>query len=104
KVSAHYDDNSLNGAGIVHGGFTFTLADFAGAVATNAYGFTTLSIDSSISYYNAPKCNNLVAVASEMQRSNRLSYITVCIHDDCGTHIADFKGTYYITKKEITIL
>lgn len=104
KVSVKVTNDHLNGADLVHGGFTFTFCDFAGAVATNSYGFISLSINSNISYYNAPKCNELIAVATEVARSRRLSHITVQVFDNCGTHIADFKGTYYITEKEITTI
>ncbi|MDD2960456.1 MAG: PaaI family thioesterase [Muribaculaceae bacterium] len=102
-ITVDIQPNHLNGVGIPHGGFLYSLGDFAGAVATNAYGFVSLSIDSSISYLNKTKGNMLIAKATELSRSHRFSYIEIDIKDELDTLVARFKGTYYITEKEIII-
>lgn len=45
----------LNAAGTVQGGALFTLADFAFAVAANAGGVPTVSLQNSISFLHAVK-------------------------------------------------
>lgn len=102
KVSVDITGQHQNGADVVHGGLTFTLADFAGAVAVNIHGFTALSINSAINYYNPGLSGKLIAEATEIKRTRRLSYVNVKVYDNTQ-HIADIKSIYYITEKEINI-
>lgn len=102
KVSVDITGKCMNGADVVHGGLTFTIADFAGAVAVNIHGFTALSINSAINYYNPGLSGKLVAEAMEIKRTRRLSYVNVKVYDN-DQHIADIKSIYYITDKEIII-
>lgn len=102
KVSINIIGQHLNGAGVVHGGLTFSLADFAGAVAVNAYGFTALSINSAINYYNPCFAGRLEAEATEVKHTKHLSYVNVKIFSN-DQHIADVKSIYYITDKEIIL-
>ena len=102
SVSIDIAEHHLNGADVVHGGLTFTLADFAGAVAVNSHGFTALSINSAINYYNPCISGKLVAEATEIKRTRRLSHVNIKVYDNIQ-HIADIKSIYYITDKEIII-
>lgn len=104
RISVNIAKNHMNGVNIPHGGFLFSLADFAGAVATNSYGFVSLSIDSSITYINQGKGQQLIAVAKEISRSKRITNIEMNIYDNLDTHIACARGTYYITQKEIDLI
>ncbi len=102
KVSVNISDNMLNGAGVTHGGLLFTLADFTGAVVTNAYGFVCLSTNSYISYYKKSGYGaTLVATANEVVRSRKISNVNIDIHDEHSNLVANARMTYYITDNEI---
>jgi acyl-CoA thioesterase len=102
KTEVNIASKHLNGADVVHGGLLFTLADFAFAAAANAYGYVTLAVSNSISYYD--KCDNglIIAEAMELAKSNRLIHCDVSIKHESGTLLASLKGTAYITKQTIS--
>ncbi len=89
-----------NGAGTLHGGLIFTLADFAAAVAANYYGVLSVTINSSVSYYKAISSGVVTAIATVNARTNRLCHLTVSIKNG-EDEIAEFKSTFYVTGKEI---
>jgi len=101
KAQVKVDENHLNGAGVVHGGLLFTLADFCFAAAVNSYGFITLSINASISFFAKSTEGIIVAEAKEIARSNKLCTCDINIFDEEGELLANFKGTAYITPKTI---
>jgi acyl-CoA thioesterase len=90
--------NHLNGAGMVHGGVIFTLADFAFAAAVNSHDRIAVAITSSISYLRASAGKRLTAEATEINRSRTLAHCAVKVTDDTGQLIAVFQGTAYIKK------
>ena len=102
KAQVKIEDIHLNGAGVVHGGLIFTLADFVFAASVNSYGNVTLSINASISYFDKSTSGILTAESREISRSNKLSTCDINIMNEAGTLLANFKGTAYITKKTIT--
>lgn len=77
-----------NAAGGIMGGVAFTLADFAFAVASNALGGTTVSLDSHIAYTAAPKGDRLIARAQKVKDGRSTCYYTVEVSDDRGTAVA----------------
>lgn len=101
KTQVEIKPNHLNGAGVIHGGLLFTLADFAVAVATNTYQKVSLTINSDISYFAAAKCGIITAEAKELSRSNRLSTCNVDILDDNNKLLSSARMTVYITHQEI---
>jgi acyl-CoA thioesterase len=102
KAKVKIEDKHLNGAGVVHGGLLFTLADFAFAAAVNSYGNISLSINASISFLDKSKSGIITAEVKEISRSNTLSTCDINIKDEEGKLLANFKGTAYITKKTIS--
>ncbi len=103
KVSEGYaaakmniNDFHLNGAGIVHGGAIFTLADFAFAAASNSYGKLALAINASVSFFRALSSGVLIAEAKEVSRSKRLATYEVRVVNESGDIIALFYGTVYV--------
>jgi acyl-CoA thioesterase len=102
KANVNIEDKHLNGAGVVHGGLLFTLADFAFAAAVNSHGNLSLSINVSISFLGKGTDGLITAEAKEISRSNKLSTCDINITNEAGTLLANFKGTAYITKKTIT--
>jgi len=101
KASVEIGPDHLNGAGVVHGGLMFTMADFAFAAAVNSYGKVTLSISTSMSYFDKSTEGILIAEAREIARSNKLIHCDVSVREESGKLLAAFKGTAYITSKEI---
>lgn len=90
----------LNGYGIVQGGATFTLADFAFAAASNAKGFATVSCGASINYFKPPMGKFITAKAAEVSSSRRLCTYNVDILDEDGSLVARYVGNGYIKKEK----
>ncbi len=101
KTMIHIGEQHLNGAGVLHGGMIFTLADFAVAVASNSYGYVTLSVNASVSFFAGCDSGIVIAEAKEISRSNKLCTYDVNVYDESGKLLANTKVTSYITPKEI---
>ena len=95
EVAAHH----LNGVDVVQGGAVFTLADFAFAVACNTHGPVALAIDVGISFLRPTTEGVLIAEASEVSRTSRLSRVEVEVRDGHGQLVALFHGTAFVTKE-----
>ncbi|MGC9151835.1 MAG: PaaI family thioesterase [Microbacter sp.] len=102
KASVNISPQHLNGAGVVHGGLLFTLADFCFAASVNAYGFVTLSISANISFFAKRSHGTLTAESTEIARSNKLCTCDINVYDEERVLLANFKGTAYITHETIT--
>ncbi len=100
KASLSIEPRHLNGAGVLHGGAIFTLADFAFAVASNSHGQVALSINASISYMKALKTGKVFAEAKEISLSAKIGNYIVEITDESGARIAQMQGTVY-RKKDV---
>lgn len=85
----------LNGAGTVHGGAIFTLADFTFAVAANNRGQLALAINTTTSFFKANREGTLFAEAQELSLNKRLGHYQVRITDENDNLIALFQGTAY---------
>jgi acyl-CoA thioesterase len=85
----------MNGAGTVHGGALFTLADFAFAAASNSRGLLALSINSSISIFKGAKEGRLIAEAREASHSPKLASFEVSVRNEAGQLMASFQGMVY---------
>ncbi len=83
----------LNGHGIAHGGFVFSLADSAFAFACNTYNQRTVGHQASITYM-APgrQGDRLTAVAREVHRAGRNGIYDVHVTNDRGEPVAEFRG------------
>lgn len=85
--------NMLNGFGICHGGYIFTLADTAFAFACNAYNDLTVAAGGSIDYLSPVKLGErLRATAVEDERTGRRGFYTVIVTRDDGDTVAVFRG------------
>jgi acyl-CoA thioesterase len=89
-------DRHLNSVGTVQGGALFTLADLAFAGASNSAGVLALGLNMSISCLKAVNGGTLLAEATEVARSKKISTCTVRITDEKGELVALFQGTAYI--------
>lgn len=85
----------LNGAGTVHGGAIFSLADFTFAVAANNHGQLSLAINTSTTFIKAARKGILYAEANELSINRRLGNYQVRISDENKNLIATFQGTAY---------
>lgn len=83
----------LNGHGLAHGGYIFTLADSAFAFACNGYNQRTVGHQASITYM-APgrQGDRLTATARELHRGKRDGIYDVIVTNDRGEKIAEFRG------------
>ncbi len=101
KAEVHITPHHLNGAGVLHGGLLFTLADFAFAAAVNSYGTITLSVSAQITYFDKSTEGLIIAEAREVYRSNKLIHCDIEIRHASGNLLANFKGTAYRTSQKI---
>lgn len=85
----------LNSAGTLHGGAIFSLADVAFSAAANSHGVLALSIDASISYFQALRSGTLTAEAREVARNPKLATYLIDVKDGSGALVAHFRGTVY---------
>lgn len=94
----------LNGAGVVHGGALFTLADFAFAAASNSQGRLALSIQSSIAIFRPSREGKLFAEAQAISTGNQLAGFRVEVRREDGELVASFEGLVYRTGKPLAEL
>lgn len=86
-------DAMVNGHGMCHGGFIFTLADSAFAFACNTYDRRTVAQHAAISFVApAARGDRLVAVAVERQRRGRSGIYDVTVTTGAGVTVAEFRG------------
>ena len=93
-------DQHANATGNVQGGVIFTLGDFTFAVAANAFGKVTVTLNSSISYLKAARGTELLATAEQITRSSRVCVYEVKIIDNLGTHVAQMTVTGYVKETD----
>jgi acyl-CoA thioesterase len=91
----------FNGAGTVHGGAIFTLADFAFAVASNSHGKLAMGINTSVSFVKAAVKGTLYAEATEQSLNPKLATYTVMITDEEKETVAIFQGMVYRKNENI---
>jgi acyl-CoA thioesterase len=82
----------VNGQGIAHGGFIFTLADSAFAFACNSHNERVVAAQGNITFLRPGKTGDrLVATAREISRSGRSGIYDVRVTVD-DVVIAEFRG------------
>jgi acyl-CoA thioesterase len=86
-------DNMLNGHGICHGGYIFTLADSAFAFACNSYNQLVVAQQNQITYLAPGKSGErLLAKAIEQSKTGRSGVYDVTVTGEDGRIIALFRG------------
>lgn len=92
-LSMAITDLMLNGHGVAHGGFIFTLADSAFAFACNGYNQRTVGHQASITYIAPARLGErLTATAREVWRSGRNGIYDVHVANERGEPVAAFRG------------
>ena len=85
-----------NGLGLVNGGVLFTLGDYAMAVAANANGSQTVTLNSTIDFIKSAKEGTLVAVATPIKAGRTISRYRVEITlEETSQLIAVLNATSY---------
>jgi len=86
-------DDMLNGHGICHGGYVFTLADTAFAFACNTYDDVTVAAGADVTFL-APVTagTTLSATATERARRGRSGLYDVTVTTEGGDVVAEFRG------------
>lgn len=83
----------VNGHGMCHGGFIFTLADSAFAFACNSYNVSTVAASCDIAFLKAARIGDrLSAVAREAYRKGRSGIYDIVVTDQAGAAVAHFRG------------
>jgi len=83
----------LNGFGICHGGYIFTLADTAFAFACNTYDRVTVAAGASIDYLQQVHSGDVLhAHAREIHRGRRTGLYEVNVHNQDDGLVAVFRG------------
>jgi acyl-CoA thioesterase len=83
----------VNGHGLCHGGFIFTLADSAFAFACNSRNQRQVAQHCQISFLAPGRLGmTLTAEARERHRAQRSGIYDVTVTDEAGATIAEFRG------------
>ena len=83
----------VNGHGLCHGGYIFTLADSAFAFACNSHNRIAVAQHNTITYVAPGKLGDrLTAVAKEIALFGRSGICDVRVSDQNGKLIAEFRG------------
>jgi acyl-CoA thioesterase len=86
-------DDMLNGHGICHGGYVFTLADTALAFASNTYDDVTVAAGADVTFLSPVGAGeDLVATATERSRRGRSGLYDVTVATSAGEVVAEFRG------------
>ena len=88
-------DTHLNSCDTVQGGAIFTLADYAFAVAVNAYGNLAVSVETSIRFFKAVSAGTLFAEAKVVNAHTKLATFESRVTNEKGDLIALFTATAY---------
>lgn len=93
RVSMEIGPDHRNGMGALMGGVSFTLADFAFAIASNVGQAPTVTASSTIDFMSSPKDTHLVAEC-EVEKSGRsLCFATVRVTDGAGNPVSRISVT-----------
>jgi acyl-CoA thioesterase len=86
-------ERMVNGHGICHGGFVFTLADSAFAFACNTHGQRTVAQHCTITFVQPTRLGQrLVAHAVERSRTGRSGIYDVTVRNGGNEVVAEFRG------------
>lgn len=92
-ISMRVTEAMVNGHGMCHGGFIFTLADSAFAFACNSYGERVVAQQAQITFLRPGRLGEqLRADATERTRSGRSGIYDVRVIGDDDTVVAEFRG------------
>lgn len=95
-------EDMLNGHGICHGGFLFTLADTVFAYAGNSYNKVSVAKNCEIDFLLPGKAGDeLTATAQERQRGRKTGVYDVEVRNSDAELVALFRGRSYQIAGEV---
>jgi acyl-CoA thioesterase len=101
-VSMVVRDDMLNGHDITHGGFVFSLADTAFAIACNDDVTVTVAAGADITFLKSTTAGQtLRATAIERVRRGRTGLCDVTVVDETGDVVAEFRGRSITTDRQL---
>ena len=101
-VSMFVREDMANGFGITHGGFVFTLADTAFALACNEYERVTVAAGADIAVLKSTfPGQTLTATAVRRAVVGRTGLYDVTILDEHGDRVAEFRGRSLTTNRSL---
>ena len=96
RVSMEVTGDMLNAVGLTHGGATYSLADFAFAVASNSHGTVAVALNTHMSYPAASRLGDrLIAEAREKNLGSKTGLYNIDVHTDKGKLVGHFTGTVF---------
>lgn len=99
-VSMLVRDDMTNGFKITHGGFVFTLADTAFAIACNEDESVTVAAGADITFLAPTHAGQtLTATAVRRVRSGRTGLYDVSVVDENGVAVAEMRGRSFSTNR-----
>ncbi len=101
-VSMVVRDDMVNGHDITHGGFVFSLADTAFAIACNDDVTITVAAGADITFLKSTTAGQtLRATAIERVRRGRTGLCDVTVVDETGDVVAEFRGRSITTDRKL---
>lgn len=95
-------DMMVNGHGVCHGGYIFTLADSAFAFSCNTYNVVTFASSAAIEFVRPARTGDVLsAVAEERHRGGRTGIYDVTVSNQSGELVAIFRGRSHATRSAI---
>lgn len=92
-LSMQVQDRFLNGHGICHGGFIFTLADSAFAFACNSGNQNTVAQQNQITFLSPGRAGeSLVATCTKVEKTGRTGVYDVTVTGADGRTVAVMRG------------
>ncbi len=88
KCSLTIEEKHRNSMGAVMGGVSFTMADFAFAVAANWQKLGVVSLNCNIAYLGLAKGERLIAEAVRVREGHSTCYYRVDVQDELGNPVA----------------
>ena len=101
KVEVEVKDIYLNGANVIHGGFLFSLADYAFALASNSRNNLSLAINANIIFHKAISNGKIYAIAKEIKDGKNVASYEIKIYENEKSIIATVTGTVYRKGKKL---
>ena len=96
RVSMDVTGDMLNAVGLTHGGATYSLADFAFAVASNSHGTVAVALTTQMSYPAASRQGDrLIAEARENNCGSKTGLYTIEVKTQTGRLVGLFSGTVF---------
>ncbi|MDR0408647.1 MAG: PaaI family thioesterase [Campylobacteraceae bacterium] len=104
RVSLECGEHCLNGIGRIQGGVTYTLADYAFALAVNSAADEMDGVECAVgmsttaTFLRAGKIGTFYAKAREISKNKTIGQYEVIVTDENGETVVVFNGVAYFKK------